>query len=161
MEALTLDGGADVRFHLELSGEVQPAQIAVNRPPGEQKKVLEVAAVNIAKRNYQKAYLEYWNSTMELTGTGRPVDGFLCPVTAHSAVIPNQSRSMEYTLVTSLLDYTAVVMPVTHVKKEVDLALENELTEYLSEGDKLAQTECELYRSPTAREALSFRDQDK
>ena len=143
MEALTADGGADVRFHLGLSGEPQPEQIGVNRPPGEQKTVLEVAAINIAKRSYQKAYLEYWNSTKQLTSTGRPIDAVLCPVTAHSAVIPTKSHSMEYTLVPSLLDYTAVVMPVTEVKKQVDFAPDDPSRNYLSEGDKLTQNECE------------------
>lgn len=144
MEALTADGGADVRFHLGLSGEPQPEQVGVNRPPGEQKTVLEVAAINIAKRSYQKAYLEYWNSTKQLTSTGRPIDAVLCPVTAHSAVVPNKSRSMEYTLVPSLLDYTSVVMPVTEVKKQVDFAPDDPSRNYLSEGDKLTQNECEL-----------------
>ncbi|EXJ93263.1 hypothetical protein A1O1_01655 [Capronia coronata CBS 617.96] len=139
MDALTADGGADVRYHLGLSGEPQPEQIGVNRQQEEQKNVLEVAAINIAKREYKKAYLEYWNSTKDLTDTGRPVDAVLCPVTAHSPITPNKSRSMEYTLVSSLLDYTAVVIPVTHVKKEVDLP--HTSMEYLSEWDKLAQTE--------------------
>jgi amidase len=143
MESLTVDGGADVRFHLGLSGEPQPAQIAVNRPPGEQKTVLEVAAINIAKRHYQKAYLEYWNSTQKLTRTGRPVDGVLCPVTAHTAVPPNQSRSIEYTLVSSLLDYPAVVLSVTEVNKDVDVRPDHASTVPLSEGDKLTQDECE------------------
>lgn len=140
MEALTVDGGADVRVHLSLSGEPQPEQIGVNNPPAEQKTVLEVAAVNIAKRNYQKEYLDYWNSTQELTQTGRPVDAVLSPVTAHSAVIPNKSRSMEYTLVSSLLDLTAVVIPVTYVKKELDLPSTTFIP--LSERDKIAQNDC-------------------
>lgn len=33
---------------------------------------IKIAAVNIAKREYQKEYMEYWNGTKDLTGTGRP-----------------------------------------------------------------------------------------
>jgi amidase len=34
----------------------------------------------IALRDYRKAYLEYWNSTAALTGTGKPVDALIAPV---------------------------------------------------------------------------------
>lgn len=140
MDALTADGGADVRINLGLSGEPQPAQIGVNRSIQEQKTVLEVPTINIAKRTYQKEYLDYWNSTLEHTETGRPVDGFLSPVSAHSAVIPGKSLSTEYTTVSSLLDYSCVVVPVTHLKKKVDLPKQSRV--YLSEWDKLAQDDC-------------------
>lgn len=53
--------------------------------PIAEKSASHIAAINIGKRNYQKKYLEYWNSTSELTATGRPVDGFIMPVAAIAA----------------------------------------------------------------------------
>lgn len=35
---------------------------------------------NVTKRDLQKQYMEYWNSTAGLTDTGRPVDCIIAPV---------------------------------------------------------------------------------
>ena len=48
----------------------------------------QVAEVNVAKRAYQKEYMEYWNSTSALTGTGRPVDALIAPLAPFAAAIP-------------------------------------------------------------------------
>lgn len=127
---------------MDLSGEPQPEQIGVNTGPGvgPQKTVLEVAAINIAKRNYQRQCSDYWNSTIDLTGTGRPVDCVISAVSAHSAVLPAKSFSMEYTLIPSVLDQSAVIIPVTAVDKAVDHS-DTSLT-YLHDMDRAAQPEC-------------------
>jgi amidase len=39
----------------------------------------QIAANNVKKREYEKEYLDYWNSAAGMTGTGRPVDAFLMP----------------------------------------------------------------------------------
>lgn len=49
----------------------------------------EIAAINVAKREYQKEYMEYWNSTSSLTGTGRPVDAVLAPLAPFAAARPD------------------------------------------------------------------------
>ena len=49
----------------------------------------EISAVNVAKREYQREYLEYWNNTSALTGTGRPVDAIIGPVAPFPAARPN------------------------------------------------------------------------
>ena len=49
----------------------------------------EIAAINVAKREYQKEYMEYWNSTSSLTGTGRPVDAILAPLAPFAAARPD------------------------------------------------------------------------
>jgi amidase len=48
----------------------------------------QIAAVNIQKREYQKEYMEYWNSTSALTGTGRPVEAIIAPVAPFPAARP-------------------------------------------------------------------------
>ncbi|KAJ0419392.1 amidase signature domain-containing protein [Aspergillus carlsbadensis] len=130
--AYNFDGGADVHYHFDLSGEGPAPQVIVgsNLP---QKTAMEIAQVNVAKREYQKLYMDYWNSTAELTGTGRPVDAVLCPAAAHAAVIPTQYVHVGYTSFLNLLDYTGVVFPVTNVDKTVDVA---QRETFLSELDE-------------------------
>lgn len=41
---------------------------------------LQIIEANIAVKNYRKKYLDYWNSTSEFTGTGRPVEAFIMPL---------------------------------------------------------------------------------
>jgi amidase len=90
-EVYILDGGHDVHSAFRLSGETVADQIAsmYGRTPSTEKSASQIAAINIEKRNYQKKYLEYWNSTSELTDTGRPVDAFIMPVAAIAAARPN------------------------------------------------------------------------
>jgi amidase len=90
-EVYVLDGGHDVHSAFGLSGETVADQIVsvYGRTPVAEKSASHIAAINIEKRNYQKKYLDYWNSTSELTGTGRPVDAFIMPVAAIAAARPN------------------------------------------------------------------------
>jgi amidase len=118
-QAFNMDGGADLKHHFSLSGESKAAQIIIN--DGESISVTELAALNVAKREYQKQYMDYWNSTAELTGTGRPVDGLFCPLAPHAAVIPNEYHYVGYTSFVNVLDYTSVAVPVTFADKNVDV----------------------------------------
>lgn len=81
----------------------------------------QIAALNVHKREYQKKYMDYWNSTAALTGTGRPVDGVLCPIASHAAVIPTQYEHVGYTTWVNVLDYTSIAIPVTFADKTVDI----------------------------------------
>ncbi|XHG08439.1 hypothetical protein AWENTII_011538 [Aspergillus wentii] len=137
-KAYGFDGGADITHHLGLSGESLAPQVIVTQGKP-QMNAQEVAAVNVQKREYQKLYMEYWNSTAELTGTGRPVDGVLCPVAVHAAAIPGKYGTVGYTTFVNVLDYTTVVIPVTHVDKRVDVVPEN--MEVLNDIDKANQDE--------------------
>jgi amidase len=49
----------------------------------------QIAAANVAKRQYQKEYMEYWNSTSALTGTGHPVDAIIAPLAPFAAARPD------------------------------------------------------------------------
>lgn len=114
-----MDGGTDFKHHLGLSGEPQPEQVVVKQD-GVELSASRIAALNIAKREYQKQYMDYWNSTVELTGTGRPVDGVFCPLAPHAAVIPTQFKHVGYTMFVNVLDYTTAVIPVTYADRSVD-----------------------------------------
>jgi amidase len=49
----------------------------------------QISEINILKRQYQKEYMEYWNSTASLTGTGRPVDAIISPLAPFAAARPD------------------------------------------------------------------------
>ncbi|KAJ5129617.1 uncharacterized protein N7515_005656 [Penicillium bovifimosum] len=115
-----MDGGADAKHHFGLSGEPRPEQI-IGSQSGIQMTASEIAALNVAKREYQKQYLDYWQSTAELTGTGRPVDGLFCPLAAHAAVFPYEYKSVAYTAFVNVLDYTSLAIPVTFADQNVDV----------------------------------------
>lgn len=115
-----MDGGTNIQYHLGLSGETRAEQIIVGQS-GIQFNASEIAALNVAKREYQKRYMDYWNSTADITGTGRPVDGVFCPVAPHASAIPGHYRVLGYTTFVNVLDYTSVVIPVTFADKAVDV----------------------------------------
>ena len=52
----------------------------------------KIAANNIAKREYQKEYMEYWNSTAHSTSTGRPVDAIIAPLAPFAAAKPTRYK---------------------------------------------------------------------
>ncbi|EAW06572.1 putative general amidase GmdA [Aspergillus clavatus NRRL 1] len=136
VRAYNADGGADVEHHFGLSGEEPPSPILVKLGVGlPHRSAREVASLNVEKREYQKLYMEYWNSTAELTDTGRPVDGVICPCAPHAAVKPQEYRSIGYTAFVNLLDYTSVVFPVTHADKSIDVP--EPRTEFLGDLDEL------------------------
>ncbi|KAJ5352575.1 hypothetical protein N7452_001549 [Penicillium brevicompactum] len=118
-EAFHMDGGEEVLNDLALSGEPQLQQCFVVKAA--HMTALQISDLNIRKRRYQKAYLDYWNSTSELTRSGRPVDAIICPTAPHAAVIPGCFRHVGYTSFVNVLDLTSAVFPVTHADKDSDL----------------------------------------
>ncbi|KAI4225072.1 MAG: hypothetical protein L6R36_004199 [Xanthoria steineri] len=119
------DNGADVRSAFELSGEPMAPQIAsiygAELHAGPPKDATFIAANNVARREYQKEYMEYWNSTAELTGTGKPVDIVIAPVAPVAAARPNGVPWYGYSGIVNALDYTACTLPVTTVDKSIDV----------------------------------------
>lgn len=84
------DGGRDIHSAFGLSGEPISKQLAFcGDEPFYEYTASEIARNNVDKREYQKEYMEYWNSTANLTGTGRPVDAVISPVSQFAAARPN------------------------------------------------------------------------
>lgn len=52
----------------------------------------QIVEANIALKDYRKRYLDYWNSTSEFTGTGKPVDAFIMPLAPFPPPKPGQAR---------------------------------------------------------------------
>jgi amidase len=116
------DGGQDVNQAFGLSGEEPIPQLAIlGADSSTQATAFEVAATFVAKRELQKIYMEYWNSTADLTSTGRPVDAILAPAMPFAAARPNKFVFYGYTVAINALDYTAAVLPVTKVDKTIDV----------------------------------------
>ncbi|KAL6908636.1 amidase [Trichoderma evansii] len=116
------DGGKNVHDAFALSGERMHPQIlrVFGTSPGEQFNATQIAENNIERRRLQTEYLDYWNSTIEITGTGRPVDGFICPVAPYAAARPQKYKYYGYSAFVNILNYTSVNVPVTLADKDID-----------------------------------------
>ncbi|KAF7511208.1 hypothetical protein GJ744_005105 [Endocarpon pusillum] len=116
------DGGADIHSAMALSGEPLAQQLFLfGDKPEKQYSAAEISANNVALREWRKQYMDYWNSTTELTGTGRPVDGVITAVAPFAAAPPLGYTYYGYTMFVNGLDYTSVVIPVTMVDKSLDV----------------------------------------
>ncbi|TVY34670.1 Acetamidase [Lachnellula occidentalis] len=127
------DGGADVHAAFALSGEPMIGPIAAAYGTLKQQYTAsQIAAVNVGKRAYQKEYMEYWNSTSALTGTGRPVDAVIAPIAPYAATRPDIEAVLNedvtarfmmpgFSTIVNLLDYSTSVLPVTKADKRIDV----------------------------------------
>ncbi|WEW57130.1 amidase [Emydomyces testavorans] len=115
---LKADGGHDIHKQLDLSGEPLIPQLrdsfALRKPIS----LLEYHALTIEGRDYEAAYSDYWNSTAN--EDGQIVDAVIMPVAPHAAVIPGKYYHTAYTEAINLMDYSAVVIPVTKADKTHD-----------------------------------------
>lgn len=82
LEAWTADGGIDIYRAINLSGEPLMGRVKAFYGDGPKPAMTgdKVHETNLKHRQYQKDYMDYWNSTASKTSTGRPVDAILCPV---------------------------------------------------------------------------------
>ncbi|KAK6373706.1 hypothetical protein LTS17_008199 [Exophiala oligosperma] len=122
LEVFTADAGLDIWHHIGLSGETLASDVAAlyGKEPGTPKTVDKMWEANLRLRQYQKEYMDYWNSTATMTKSGRPVDAVLTPVSAVPAFQFGKSIPIGYTPWVNALDYTSVVFPVTKVDKNID-----------------------------------------
>ena len=116
------DGGKDLHGALALSGEPMATQVQrlYGTETTKEATASEISANNVAKREFQKEYMDYWNSTQNLTGTGRPVDALIMPLAPFAAARPRKYKYLGYSTIINLLDYTSCVVPITNVDKDVD-----------------------------------------
>ena len=116
------DGGKDLHDAFALSGEPIAPQVRMSygTEPKEEFTASQIAANNVAKRQYQKEYMDYWNSTASETVTGRPVDGILTPLAPYPAARPEGYKWYGFSAWVNGMDYTSVVVPVTLADKKVD-----------------------------------------
>ena len=110
------DGGEDIRNALNLGGEPFIQNIADTYSPGVKEKIDLNAMwdIQIKKYKYQQEYLAIWMERNE-------INAWIQPVAPHVAIRHNQYKYYGYTSVINLLDYPAVVVPVTFAEKEIDI----------------------------------------
>ncbi|KAL5535558.1 hypothetical protein ACEPAF_3652 [Sanghuangporus sanghuang] len=69
----------------------------------------------------RKVHLDLWESTGSLTGTGRPVDAIIAPVSPSASAPHGMNRDANYTMAWNGLDYPACVFPVSKVDPTLDV----------------------------------------
>lgn len=143
VKAWTYDGGADAAKDFALSGEEPRPNIMFEQ--SDQANATDIMRNQVAKRDTEKEYMEYWNSTKELTGTGRPVDAIISPLAPFAAARPNKFTSYSYSVWVNVLDYSSVIVPVTRVDKNVDKPYAD--FKPVSETDEKTQATCKLTTS--------------
>lgn len=123
LKTWVFDGGQDVHKDFGLSGEpIAPqVQMSYGTKPTDPATGIEIATVNRDLRSYKKEYMDYWNSTIDKTETGRPVDAFIMPLAPFAAARPQKYTYYGYSSIINVLDYTSVVLPVTNVDKSIDV----------------------------------------
>ncbi|KAL8808787.1 MAG: hypothetical protein Q9223_005987 [Gallowayella weberi] len=112
------DGCHDIHRQLDLSGEPLVPPLREGFQLRDPLPLLEYQDFTIQGKAYNEAYLDYWNSTG--SDDGHIVDAFIMPVAPHAAVIPGKDSYGAYTEPINLLDYSAVVIPVTKAEKLID-----------------------------------------
>lgn len=137
-KAWTFDGNVDSKSQFDLSGEPPADNILFN--VSSQQAATDIMALNVAKREAQKQYMEYWNSTAEISGTGRPVDALVCPLAPFAAARPGKFTYYSYSSFVNCLDYTSVVMPVLIADKSIDKKAED--FQPLNDVDQNTQDHC-------------------
>lgn len=117
------DGGKAIFNAFALSGERIAPQISLSYGTEAQKEFTgsQIAENNLLKYSLQKQYMDYWNSTATLTGSGRPVDGVICPIAPYAAARPETYKYYSYSTWVNAMDYTSVIVPVTLVDKNIDV----------------------------------------
>ncbi|KHN96905.1 general amidase [Metarhizium album ARSEF 1941] len=115
---LKADGAHDIHSHLGLSGEPLIPELQESfrlKPP---MGLLEYQHNTLEGLAYEAKYSDYWNQTA--SDDGQIVDAVIMPVAPHAAVIPGKYYHTAYTEAINLLNYSAVVIPVTKADRALD-----------------------------------------
>ena len=122
------DGGQEEFAAIEASGEpLRPLSKFILKDNQRVKKltVEDIWYWTRKRESYKTEYAEIWNHTATGRGkTGEPegmVDVILCPVGPGAAPPLDCARYWGYTAQWNLLDYPALIFPVTKVNSEVDM----------------------------------------
>jgi len=109
-------------MNLESENPDVPTERAIFRPLPNGSSAYELWQVQKRKLGLRQEYLDHWNSTVALTGTGRPVDAIISPMAPYVAPPHGYNKSAQYTMVWNGLDYPALIIPTgSHVDESVDV----------------------------------------
>jgi amidase len=138
------DGGEEFRRDTDITGE--PLHPHVEAWLGHSSKATAQTVFETWQNQHERAllgqrWLERWQKTVELTGTGRPIDGLIMPSTPFPAIRHDGGYPWQYGALSPLLDITTGVFPVTKVNLENDKVPEN--WKAISETDQKLMDYCE------------------
>ncbi|SPQ27180.1 4d5488d3-8290-446a-b4cc-13cd47e22ab9 [Thermothielavioides terrestris] len=125
------DGCPDAYEAIQLSGEPIVPEIANVFPGGKLRKPMplpEYEQVVVHMHDYRNRYNDYWMASAQRTGTGRPVEAVISPVTPYAAILPGKFKYSQYTSSLNVLDLPSVVIPVTFANKAVDKMMQKYTT---------------------------------
>lgn len=125
---------------MALEAEIAVEEEAGFRPDETEASAYQLWQIQKKKRDLRKEYLDHWEKTAEVTGTGRPVDAIIAPNAPYAAPPHGLNRcvrytirqdffgqttrcfrNINYTMVWNVLDYTALTVPVTRVDPSMDV----------------------------------------
>ncbi|GAW20091.1 hypothetical protein ANO14919_095870 [Xylariales sp. No.14919] len=116
---LMADGAHDIHTQLDLSGEPLISDLEASFQLRDPINLLQYQDLTLKGLEYESAYSDYWNSTVD--SSGQIVDAVIMPAAPHAAVIPGKYYHTGYTEVINLLNYSVVVIPVTKANKDIDV----------------------------------------
>lgn len=130
------DGAAEEIQSIEESGEpFRPlsTHILKDNPYVKRLSIEELWYWTLRREAYRKEYAEVWNDTANTKpaaddfssgggGSAQPVDVILCPATPGASSRLDTAKYWCYTSQWNLLDYPALVFPVSKVDPQIDLA---------------------------------------
>lgn len=144
------DAGTETSEIIDASGEPwRPLSkfIVTDNPYSKPRTVGEIRELYKRMEGYRLEYIQKWNSTAVRTGKNGEiedaVDVILCPAGPGAAPLLDCSRYWGYTSQWNLLDYPALVFPVTMVDPAIDVWDEKYVA--MNEQD---QYNHDLYRDP-------------
>lgn len=70
---------------MNLSEEEYESELNEFLPPQENASAYDLWKIHLEKRTLRQEYLEKWNQTVAATGTGRPIDAIIAPVSANAS----------------------------------------------------------------------------
>ncbi|KIV94592.1 hypothetical protein PV10_02344 [Exophiala mesophila] len=116
------DGAKQDTEALALSGEpwLPLTNFIIKEQPNvKENTITEVWELTMQREKYRAEYAKLWNDTGK---DGYPVDVILCPVGPGAAPPLGHARYWGYTSQWNLLDYPAMIFPVSQVDQELDKA---------------------------------------
>ena len=158
------DGGKSQTEALEASGEPwRPLSkfILKQIPNVRELSIGELWHWTARRESYRSEYAKCWNDTA--SNDGRMVDAILCPVGPGAAPTLDNAKYWGYTSQWNLLDYPALVFPVTKVDPKIDVVEKvfQPITEADAENHKMYR-DPEIYRSaPISLQLVGRRYEDE
>ena len=159
------DGAKEVTDAVDASGEpwrpLSSFMIKEN-PNVKRLSIEELWDLTLKREEYRSAYAKVWNETGDMDGNSsgdggkaaRPVDVILCPAGPGVATPLGNAKYWCYLSQWNLLDYPALIFPVSKVDPQVDVV--DQQYKPLNEKDKFNHQLCQFATPPLLTVLINF-----